>query len=254
MKKRFAIYTLFFFLIAVRVTYSQEMVKTEIFTIESSYKGKPYGPYLYLMVYGDLEMGQLAGSPLGPEEDKKREALADKSGEISVKSFPTYNWTNHKTGARWVLTEGERYKIATKENAKCIIDSSAYYNLKYTEVYQKIGDFVCQKVVITNKLTKNEDSMYIYKDLNHYNFRPIRKYGKTDFIVRMYTHENGKTQTFTVISAVHKLVPSGTFQISKDYIFFNSSKEENDWLAEQIERREQIQKEMRFPFIEKPKN
>ncbi|SMC66275.1 hypothetical protein [Pedobacter africanus] len=246
-RKRLA-YTLFLFLIAVRVAYSQEMVQAEIFTIESSYKGKPYGPYLYLMIYGDLEVGQLVTSSLGPEADGKLDALTAESGEISIKGFPTYNWTNYTTGARWVLTEGERYKIATKEEPNKTTDSSSHYSLKYVEVYQKIGDFPCQKVVVTNKLTKQRDSMYVCSSLNYYNYRVIRKYGKTDFIVRMYTHENGKTQTFTVISAAQKYVPSATFKISKDYIFFNSSKEENDWIENQIKRREQMQKEMRFPF------
>ncbi|WP_316836782.1 hypothetical protein [Pedobacter nutrimenti] len=109
------------------------------------------------------------------------------------------------------------------------IDSSSYYSLSYADKFKKIAGFNCQKMIIVNKVTKVEDSMYVCKDLNNFDYRFETKFGKTDFIVQSYAHMSKTTLVYTVVKVEKIDVPSDTFVIPKDFIRFQSTEEYVKW-------------------------
>ncbi len=84
-------------------------------------------------------------------------------------------------------------------------------------------------MIIVNKVTKVEDSMYVCKDLNNFDYRFETKFGKTDFIVQSYAHMSKTTLVYTVVKVEKIDVPSDTFVIPKDFIRFQSTEEYVKW-------------------------
>ena len=185
--------------------------------------------YLYLVNYGNMQKGIITNSVNQTESVYQDETHKMGKTKVGVTSYPSWNIIDYKTGENWACTIGENHKTAVRTFDPPPIDSSSYYSLSYAYKFKKIAGFNCQKMIVVNKITKVEDSMYVCKDLNNFDYRFGNKFGKIDFIVRSYAHVGKTTLIYTVVKADKIDVPSDTFVIPKDFIRFQSMEEYIKW-------------------------
>ncbi|PTS98566.1 hypothetical protein DBR11_14505 [Pedobacter sp. HMWF019] len=185
-------------------------------------------PYLYLINYGHMQRGIITNSISQTQSIYQDETHKVGNKRLGVISYPSWNIINFKTGENWACSIGENHKTAVRQ-FEPHIDSSSYYSLSYADKFKKIAGFNCQKMIVVNKVTRVEDSIYVCKDLNNFDYRFGNKFGKIDFIVRSFAHVGKTTLVYTVVKADKIDVSSDTFVIPKDFIRFESREEYVKW-------------------------
>lgn len=192
-------------------------------------EGHSYANYRFVhTLSGDMEKREVTDTLLKNETIK----YASDQGNAHIEAQPTRGWDiiNNATRSAWVIVDGAEKTVVKEDyflliDSSFLIDSSAYYEIRYENKFKKIAGYNCQKVVLTNKLTLLQDSLYVNKALSHLNYRMTHKYGKIDFIMQGFVSRNGITDIFSVVLAKEIMVPSDFFEISKDYKRFESKKE-----------------------------
>ncbi|QPH39179.1 hypothetical protein [Pedobacter endophyticus] len=211
---------------------AQQMIKASVVIQQPGDENHPMPYQINIISNAEVERGMVDDSALeGNAKAKFREESRGSKLGVNIIIFPSYNLTEIKTGKSWSLSDHGKYKIALLETkAQKPVDSSTYFSLHYTNQYKKIAGYTCQKVIVTNKISNIIDSIYVVKELNYLVYRMTYKYGKIDFIVQAYEHNNGRTQTYTIISAKEELVPVDIFKIPRDYKKFYSIKRYKKWM------------------------
>jgi hypothetical protein len=223
-------------------THAQKLLNAEYIVICPTYGGKYADFRLVHTLSGNMEKREVTDSLLRNEPSTPTSSQGDIT--ITGQLFKTWDIVNNATKEAWQLSEQD-IKIAVKQDYYALkdrsfeIDSSAHYEIVYENKFKKIVGYNCQKVVLTNKLTKRQDSLYVNKALNHLNFRMTNKYGKIDFIMQGFVSGDGFTNIFSIILAKEIIVPADSFEIPKEYKRFNSDKEYNKWWLERANKKKE---------------
>lgn len=233
--------------------YAQKPLNAEYIVICPTY-GHKYPPYRFVhTLSGVMEKREITDTLLRNDSSKSTSTQGNMT--ITGQLFKSWDILNNHTKEAWQLAEQD-IKTAIKQDYYTLkdksleIDSSAYYDIVYENKFKQIVGYNCQKVVLTNKLTKRQDSLYINKTLNHLNFRMTNKYGKIDFIMQGFISGKGFTDTYSVILAKEIEVPANFFEIPKEYKRFKSKKEYSKWWLERAKK--QMKEQMKLKANTKP--
>jgi hypothetical protein len=232
----------FLYLIIVGCGYvcAQQPLNAEYIVLCPTY-GHKYAPYRFVRtISGVMEKREVTDSLLRNEPSKPTSTQGDMT--MTGQIFKDWDIINNDTKEAWSLSEQE-IGIAVKQDyyelkdKSFLVDSSAYYDITYENKFKQIAGYNCQKIVLTDKITKRQDSLYINKALNHLNFRLTKKYGKIDFIMQGFISGKGFTNTYSIVIAKEIEVPANFFEIPNEYKRFNSKNEYSEWWLEREKKR-----------------